>query len=188
MLLETEDDLAVALQSAGVGTATWGTGSAKAVADLWREVQRGEATFVENPLRRCVSVVELLIRRADTVLVETGQELADGRRRARNRPPAEKVSAAETCVEAAVRCAVEELGVKHEDVKIIGEPEGPVLSVRESSSYPGLLTEYRFFRVAVQIDSLPTHDFSTQEAGDAVSMHWWEWQPIESVADRLRTD
>jgi hypothetical protein len=91
LTFDDPDALAAWLTAGGVPLADWGRGEAKTVGDLWAEVACGETTLGDNPPRRTVSVVQVLIRRGERALTEIEQEMADGRRRARGWPPSEKL-------------------------------------------------------------------------------------------------
>jgi 8-oxo-dGTP pyrophosphatase MutT (NUDIX family) len=81
----------------------------------------------------------------------------------------------ETVRQAAVRCVLEELGVR------VGEEsarpdETPTVKVETSPSYAGLPTRYTFYDCEVDVPGLPEGPFSTREDGDKVSLHHWEWR------------
>ncbi len=181
-IFETPHALASWLQAQGINTASWGQGAAKSVADLWQEVQHAESTFYdEAPLHR-VRVVELLVLDdSNRQLIEAAQTLVTGQVRHRNRPPSEKMHPTEDPFTAARRCLIEELGVEVSAIRIeptqsIGERQEYI----ESASYPGLATEFTFYRVTAQVHHLPTTAFTTRNAahahGDPVVAHEWHWQ------------
>ncbi len=173
--------LALWLQAHQITTAAWGQGAAKSVAHLWQEVQNGESALSdETPLRR-VRVVELLVLDGDHQLIEAAQILVTGQVRRRNRPPSEKMHPREDPFTAARRCLVEELGVAPTAIHI-----APTQAISErqecadSASYPGLITQFTFYRVMAQVEHLPTTTFTTPNAahahGDPVVAHQWQWQ------------
>jgi hypothetical protein len=164
------------LEANSIPKHTWGVGQAKSVVDLWSEYQRGETIFEDDPPVRQVSVVQLRIQRGDRILVELEQVLADGRRRARNRLPSEKMKAGESPIMAAWRCLVEELGLDVRDV-VVSEVVETTETIIDSPSYPGLPTRYTFHTMEVRTDALPDGDFwrdNTAE-GDPVRRHRWGW-------------
>ena len=67
LTFDDPDALAAWLTAGGVPLADWGRGEAKTVGDLWAEVACGETTLGDNPPRRTVSVVQVLIRRGERV-------------------------------------------------------------------------------------------------------------------------
>jgi hypothetical protein len=180
----TPQALTAWLQAHQVDITTWGQGGAKSVEDLWREVQQAEsALYQEAPLRR-VQVVELFIEDGGCRLIEAAQILNSGQVRRRNQPPSEKMLPGEDPFATARRCLAEELAITEE--AHICFPEQQVRErheLIESTSYPGLVTGFTFYRVAVQVHNLPPADFTTTNAahshGDPVVAHHWRWRLIE---------
>lgn len=167
------------LTAHAVPCATWGTGGAKSVTHLWREIAEGESELTWDPLLRRVTVVSVHIRERGRLLTETGQTLTDGTARARNAPPSEKMKPGETPVEAALRCLAEELGIQTADVTI--DPASLTVTVDRapSPSYPGLPGEYRLHTVNAEVSGLPATPFTTRETPGtdaAVTHHHWEWR------------
>jgi 8-oxo-dGTP pyrophosphatase MutT (NUDIX family) len=164
-----------------IDTTTWGQGAAKQVADLWQELVAGESTLQADPPLRCVAVVEVIVEREGQRLVETAQHFADGRVRARNRPPSEKLKPGETPLAAAQRCLVEELAIEHSRITVAQQAITQRITLDESGSYPGLTTRYTFYCVYLQVAGLPTTPFTTENAahghGDPVTAHQWGWLP-----------
>lgn len=169
------------LAARGVLLADWGQGGAKTAADLWAEVACGETTLGDNPPRRTVSVVQVLIRRGERMLTEIEQEMTDGRRRARGWPPSEKLKRDEDALAAARRCLAEELGIAAPpDALCEGAPlyEHTV----DSPSYPGLPTTYRVHTMtsddADLSTVLPDADFWLENSApaDPVRRHRWGWR------------
>jgi len=169
------------LAANGVPLADWGRGGAKTVADLWAEVACGETTLRDQPLRRAVNVVQVVIRRGERMLTEIEQEMADGRRRTRGWPPSEKLKGDETALSAARRCLAEELGI-FAPLEILCEDASPYQHTLDSPSYPGLPTTYRVHTVAVAAADLPTAlpdaDFwlDNTAPADPVRRHLWGWR------------
>jgi len=177
----TPQALAAWLHDQQIDTTTWGQGAAKTVTDLWRETQQAEsALYPETPLRR-VQVVELLIAAGGRQLIEAEQLLTSGQVRRRNQPPSEKMLPGEDPFATARRCLAEELAITdeariHFPLQHVGERQLLV----ESASYPGLVTQFTFYRVTVQVQALPDTPFTTSNAahhhGDPVVAHHWCWQ------------
>ena len=180
----TPGALAAWLQTHHIDTTTWGQGAAKTIDDLWRETQQAEsALYPEAPLRR-VQVVELFIEMAGRQLIEAEQRLVSGQVRRRNQPPSEKMLPGEDPIATARRCLAEELEIT--DVAHIYFPPQQVRERQllvESVSYPGLVTQFTFYRVTVQVHQLPDTDFTTINAayshGDPVISHLWRWKMIK---------
>ena len=106
------DALKSLLKSRRVDTSRWGKGNAKTVESLYAELASGEVELRDTPFRRVLTgVVQLIIRQGDNVLIEAEQVFYDGRRRARNIPPAEKMLPGETYLDATRRCLFEELQI-----------------------------------------------------------------------------
>ncbi len=167
------------LKTHGIDTNRWGQGDAKSVADLWQELQYGESTLQADPPLRRVQVVEVHVTNDERHLIERAQHFADGRVRSRNRPPSEKMHPAETALEAAQRCLIEELALSPTAISFPPQ-QIPVRTVRDKSdSYPNLTSEYTFYTVFAQVDGLPTTSFTTPNAahgdGDPIIAHQWEW-------------
>lgn len=178
--------LAQWLQSQQIDLTLWGQGNAKSVEDLWREVQNAEsALYAEAPLRR-VRVVELLVQDGDRQLIEDAQILVSGQVRRRNQPPSEKMLPGEDPFATARRCLLEELGI--DDAAAVHIPTQQVRErqlLLESASYPGLVTQFTFYRVVAQVQQLPATDFTTTNAahthGDPVLAHRWRWQRLDDA-------
>lgn len=170
-------ELGAWLAGAGIDTATWGEGEAKALDDLWGEYLKGESSFDDEPPSRVIKVVQLVIRRGDAILTEIDQLFADGRRRTRMRPPSEKLARGEEPRAAVLRCLSEELGLRAADVVIERERE-PYEVISDSPSYPGLPTRYFFHTFEVAAENLPDEDFyrDNSAAGDPVRRHQWGWR------------
>lgn len=160
----------------------WGSDATKTVAHLWEEIVAGETRLAEDPPQRLVEVVRVLIRREDQILIEVGQDFANGQRRQRNSPPSEKMRPHETYAGAARRCLQEELGVRSEQARILADTHREKVWERPSLSYPGLNTRYIIHAVEAEVEDLPEGPFCTREGasgpGDPVHRHHWEWVPV----------
>jgi hypothetical protein len=123
--------------------------------------------------------VQVIIRRGQQVLLEAEQVMENGSHRFRNQPPSEKLKPGETYLDATRRCLQEELGALPEAIHISPETHSVHTERRDSSSYPGLLTEYTFHRVEAQVDGLQETSFWRENTavsqGDPVRRHLWEW-------------
>lgn len=178
---QSPDELVEWLAAAGIDMGTWGVGDAKTATNLWQEYVAGESAFEDNPPGRLVEVVQLRIRRGDTVLVELAQEFADGRTRVRWRPPSEKMKRGETMRDVALRCLREELGLEKSAARL--EATVRVTEIRqESPSYPGLPTRYVFHIFSGETDALPDGDFHRDNAApdDPIRRHLWGWRAEDS--------
>ena len=175
----TPSQLASFLQAHQINLSPWGAGNAKSVADLWQELQVGDAQLQANPLHRIVHIVTVIIRRGDQQLFEIEQLLKDGRTRRRNLPPSEKMKANENYEQAARRCLQEELGVSAESIHIMPNTHSLKTETSESHSYPTLTATYHIHAIQAQIPSLPNEPFETHNAasaeGDPVVTQRWAW-------------
>jgi ADP-ribose pyrophosphatase YjhB (NUDIX family) len=175
-----EQQLQAWLKAVGVNTALWGEGQAKTVGHLWVELDCGEAKLIDDPPLRLVDVVQIIIRRGKQVLLEVKQELDNNQVRFRNQPPSEKIKAGEDYSTAALRCLVEELGVKETAVTILHDTYTTTESETDSLSYPGLRTRYTFHLVEAIVSGLPNAAFWCENKahgeGDPIVRHWWAWR------------
>ena len=164
----------------GVDISAWGTGSSKTLTDLWHELNAGEIILHEYPPLRVVNVVQVIIRRNGTILVETEQVLRNGRKRRRNQPPAEKFKPGETYHEAALRCLQEKIGIAARLITIHPNTHRQVKTYAHSFSYPGLPSLYNVNIVEADVQELPIVDFwrdnQSFTSGDPVEKHCWGWR------------
>lgn len=182
------------LESVGICTSKYGKGTSRGVDDLLDEVQKKESVLVvdQGQALRMVNVLSLHITNAmGQVLYEDRQVLPDGRVRCRNVRLSEKLVGSETWRNAIQRAVSEELGCI-----LPGEPKVEVFEdtykieteVADSMSYPGLKTKYVFHRVAVTIEGLPEHNFTTSEPRpNGTLFTHWTWrsdQPVKGVPSR----
>ena len=104
------------LTSQGVDVSRWGIGRNKGIAELWSEVQCGEAELrldSSGRVCRCLSVVKVCVRRPEAPyehLIEALQIFPDGRRRKRGMVLSETLYRHETPLDGASRGLLEELG------------------------------------------------------------------------------
>ncbi len=184
--IATVDALKALLRARRVDISLWGTGSAKTVESLLEEIATGEIELKDKPFRRVLTgVVQVIIRRGDRILIEAEQVFYDGRRRARNIPPAEKMLPGESYIDAARRCLTEELGLTLDGVEILPETHTSSQEMRTSWSYPGLLGQYTIHRVEVSAPDLPDSSFWTEEVtlenDPTVRRHLWTWEHEDLV-------
>ncbi len=177
-----EAELAAWLATNGIDTAQWGAAGTKRIADLGQEISRGESVLTTDPPTRNVTLVQVILRRGDEVLLELAQEMRDGQVRHRQQPPSEKLIAGEEALSAAGRCLLEEVGLTADQVTRLALSGPPHVSEVDSPSYPGLPTRYTVYRVEATADGLPDDDFwhDNHGAGDSdpVLRHQWGWRPI----------
>lgn len=173
------------LLAQGIDLSAWGQGSAKTVEHLWAEIKNGESAIRPDPPRRVVNVVRVHIRHDKRLLIEAHQDFHSGQRRARGRPPSEKIKPGESYQEAALRCLEEELGVGQQNVLLLGQTYRRKTRQAISASYPGLCTSYTFHILQAEVSGLPHNDFCTVEnnaaAGDPVHKHYWVWRELSGA-------
>jgi hypothetical protein len=172
-------DLERLLVANGIDVGGWGQGNRNSVANLWREIQDGESVLDDNPLRRTIHFVQVLIWREGRILIETEQALANGASRARNRPLSEKMQPGESVEMAALRGIEQELGLTAEQVTLLPSDRQPQIIEHPSPSYPGLITYYNIYTMEAAVSGLPSSDFSSDEQSptDPVRRHYWRWVP-----------
>ncbi len=177
--LESYNQFLKWLHNKGVDFTKWGRGKAKTAEHLWREVQKGETKLLDNPARRLVESVVIIVRQGDHILVETEQRMTDGRVRQRNWPPSEKLQVGETYLDAARRGLCEELGVTAEQIKFDFDSYHVIKTVKDSVSYPDLLAQYHHHVIEAEIQSLPAQRFATDEPSalqpEKTKTHYWDW-------------
>ena len=162
------------------------------------------STLDIRPLRRLrVAKVQLVQKDSpDLMLIETHQQLTDGRKRIRYKTLSEKFQPDDASPwDVAVRGTYEEIFVSHlycidtKDVLVnrsaISAGQGvtlvdmlaPELETEMSPSYPGLLTEYVLHKFVCLVD-LPRQAFCTKEqVPDGVITHFWDWKTFEETEE-----
>ena len=177
--------LATWLSHYGIDFKAWGENSSKSLNHLWQELQAGEVQLMDTPPLRLVEVVQIIIRRGETVLVEAEQEFFNGQRRYRNQPPSEKIKPGETVQDAASRCLQEELALPKEAFLLRPETHRQYQTNTNSISYPGLPSQYNFHVIEAAVSTLPAEDFWRENQSDGiidpVKRHRWEWRPADSI-------
>ena len=168
------------LASRGIGWEAWGSAGSKTVSNLWNEFVQGEISFRDDPPTRAVRVVQIILRRQESVLFEIAQEFGDGRMRQREVPPSEKIIARESQFAAAERCLREELGLDPRHIQILNSTAASYERIADSPSYPGLRTHYTVYTIEAAAEGLPDEDFWRENeaiaAGDPVKRHLWGWR------------
>jgi len=217
------------LEKHDVDTGLWGKGQAKRVDQLLGEIQKGEAelslvdTIASKPrswrnsgiedahakkVLRVIKVAKVDIvcpTDRDMVLVETHQQLSDGRLRVRYKTLSEKFKPTESPWTAGVRGIMEELidtgiyivqadGTRvsrtqldaaqvKKGIKMVSM-HAPKTETENSSSYPNLETRYILHRFSCTVDGLPTTPFRTDEAS---TTHFWRWERRDHVEKMSRS-
>lgn len=153
----TKSELQELLFRYNIPLATWGTGEAKTLNDLYTEIRHGESALEveeKNKLVREVGVVKIDIFYKDETgtykLAEDYQEFYDGRRRMikHDCPVGEKMKPHETPIQAFERALREELSITR---PIQGHATKARVITKISKSYPGLVSRYREHRFTVTI-------------------------------------
>lgn len=182
-------ELSAWLERNGINTALYGQGTARTIADLFEEVANAESVLTvhgsgtSSRALRMVNVLNLYIKNsAGQVLIEAGQRLPDGRLRQRGLPLSEKMIGQEDWQTAAVRAVSEELATAlpqdwRQQLIIEEASYHSLVEMQESTSYPGLLTQYTCHKVTAQLPCLPQQPFDTSEPRpNGVLINYWEWQ------------
>lgn len=170
------------LQSYGVTLDQWGTGPAKTVTQLAKEVFEGETVLIEQKgkIFRTVELVHIDVRfkagETELQLFEDRQEFRDGRQRRRGfLGISEKVIPGEDPLSSAKRALMEELGISsHVHLNSTGVEKYTL----PSPSYPGLMTKYKEYKMQTYIpDSAYKADGYVEEQTDKNT--YFVWQKIE---------
>jgi len=157
----------------------WGVGKAKSSNDLWAELEAGETQLTLDGRRR-VRVVTGLIHPSPQdprVLLELSQELADGRKRTRKRPMAEKIQSDENPLTSLYRGLREELRLEADCVDLLRNDPIFIVEERTSNSYPGLTSIYDLYQYEIVCRGLPEKDFTvTEPCGNRSAT--WGWREL----------
>jgi hypothetical protein len=119
-----ELDLKAQLKDAGVNVNKYGVEDAKTLAFLFNEIQQGECylEYADGFVYRIVEVVFTRVLFKDKfVLVETHDQLPDGRIRGRYQLPGRKKKTGEETYHTAMSCLMNDLDLNDNDVRIIPE-------------------------------------------------------------------
>lgn len=171
------------LQSAGIDTSTWGTGSTKTLEHLAKEIADGETTLLVNEngeLRRVVVVGTALVQYNSPdgktyILREEKQVFKDGRERRRNMEQSvfEKMKPDENPEEAMVRGVQEELGITTPvHLTEVGTDEQNI----SSPSYPGLISQYikHHFKTTLNDDQYKPEGYIEEQSDKSTFFVWKE--------------
>ena len=191
------------MEKYNIDTSKWGTGSAKKITDLYKEILEGETILQDNngKLERAVVVLYILVVSNGKILIENEQILPDRRIRSRNLPLAEKIKPRESWIDATIRGINEELAIlgdSSEDnnikIKVTFNKELNITINKESykyivpksgvlsSSYPNLLSYYYYHIVEVNIDGIPATDFlSYEKKENGYMIAKWKWFDVETA-------
>ena len=171
-------ELMARLAAHGIDTARLGRGEAKTIAHLFAEVRSGEAELIERDgqLIRRLAVLNVDVfaeidgRRLR--LVEDRQVFADGRTRRRELPSsvAEKLHKEEDRETAVARALAEELGIRR-FTRVSDFAE--TATIRESQSFPGILSEVAVHHVDVLIDPEEFKEEYREDQPDKST--WFVW-------------
>jgi len=183
------------LTSQGVDVSCWGIGRSKGIAELWSEVQCGEAELrldSSGRVCRCLSVVKVCVRRPEAPhehLVEALQIFPDGRRRKRGMMLSETLYRHETPLDGAARGLLEELGTVASAARVYLASSSlrTWQEALESPSYPTLRSVYTLHQLDAVVRGLPAVAFATEEGGHADSsqdsmVHVWAWRRDPTTA------
>ena len=176
-------ELTKKLQGYGISLEQWGTGKAKTVGHLAKEVLEGETVLVDinGEIVRRVELVHIDVRYTaggtELQLVEDRQEFKDGRERRRGLTGiSEKMKPGEDPLASAKRALHEELGVNNcGEIDSLGTKE----ETQTSPSYPGLTTEYLRHEMRTNLpDSAYRADGYVEEQQDKCT--FFVWREVES--------
>lgn len=177
------------LNSAGVSVAAWGTGEAKDLAALWREMEDGETRLIEEAGRvvrciRAVNIYVLYLAPDDKLyeLKEIRQVFSDGRERERklNCSISEKGKPTEDAEVTARRALKEELGINAAiRLRLLGSEQHE----RISHSYPGLPTRAEIITFCVHFSGREYDPRGYVEKSRELTS-FFSWR---QVPDRLRS-
>lgn len=143
------DELKNKLSEHGISIDTWGTGNAKTINHLYKEIQEGECYLSDEGeyLTRYIEFVAIKVYYQEDnnmwFLREDRQEFTDGRIRRRKMPSSvsEKMKAGEDPLVSAIRGIEEELGVRVESSQLSKRRD--ITYNGSSISYPGLTAKYK---------------------------------------------
>lgn len=179
------------LTAQGVDVSCWGVDTNRGIAELWSEVQGGEAELrldSSGRVCRCLSVVKVCVRRPEAPhehLIEALQIFPDGRRRKRGMLLSETLLRHETPLEGASRGLIEELGTVASAARLANASLRTWQEARESPSYPTLRSVYTLHQLDAVVRGLPAVAFATGEGGHAAGdrmLHVWAWRADADAA------
>jgi hypothetical protein len=184
----TVERLADLLDNAGIDTSMWGTGSAKTVAHLLKEIRDGESQVTfdsEEGVSRRVRVAWIDVLFLDEhgnvfQLTEDRQEYHDGRMRKRQLPSSlgEKFKPGENPDAAAVRALHEELGITTcESLHALGQEQ----ELYTPDSYPGLATHYETYSFVAVLNE-PSFNPAGYIETQTDKTNYYTWQTVRTAA------
>mmetsp|Transcript_154113 Transcript_154113/g.284010 ORF Transcript_154113/g.284010 Transcript_154113/m.284010 type:complete len:372 (-) Transcript_154113:181-1296(-) len=209
---DSMEELEATLSKHHIDPSVFGTGRAKDLDHLLKELCLGECRLQPLPLAdggaqlfRVVKIVSVKVRFGNAVLVEKSERLEDGRIRPRGNLLSEKLLATESRDTAVKRGLQEELGLKDGYTIVQGSWSNRVES-NDSPSYPGLISEYHISAVDVTLDGtaatqgdlvgvgiqggeMRNSTFETREpkGRDKFIHHQWIWVDDQDLSKHLRT-
>jgi len=161
------------LEDHGINTGAFGKGEAKTLKQLAAEVQSGAAVLMldateHKKLVRVVDVVALRICAPDgKILIETGEQFSDGRKRSTNRLPGTKKDPHENTKQVAERIVADYLDLGGSKVSFEYDIKEVFEESDMSPSYPGVCTVYRKQFVQGQLKPAGARCSSYTTEGDA---------------------
>ncbi len=178
----TASTLKTQLGNAGIDISVWGTGKAKTIDHLKKEIDEGETILETNESGELIRL--LTVAGADIYymskdgkqyrLKEEKQIFKDGRERQRNLEQAisEKIKPVEDPDIAIIRGIKEELGIESEiNLEKIESTKNTV----ESPSYPGLKTEYSIHKFKAVLNDEQFNPDGYTEIQDGITTYFiWE--------------
>jgi hypothetical protein len=170
----------------GVEVERWGTGKAKTIRHLIKELNSGETVFNEDDssrLVRCLSVASAVIYYEDEdneklyKLKETKQEFKDGRVKVRENVSSvsEKMNPCENPTDAILRGISEELNIKNVNtISVINM--GGTTETLYSESYPTLLSQYNMYKFLVYLnkDQFCIDGYKEEQEDKTTYFNWVE--------------
>jgi len=188
-MFKGDEHLTTWLESQGLDVSAWGTGSAKTVGHLYKEIEGAESvlSFDIDGVLRLLAVAKVRIflpGRPELVLHELSQIFPDGRERKRNLLLSEKMKAGEDPTEAAYRGILEELEtvlVESSEIDMVGDSLVKKQERNTSPSFPGLMVVYDLYTIDAVVDGLPEGPFTTLEdkGGGKVLTLNWGWKAVD---------
>jgi len=174
-------DLRSILVDSGIDLSKWGTGRAKTLSQLEKEVFFGETRLlkdVDGKLIRRIRICNAQIYYTNQdgviyILRQAEQVLPDGRKRMRQfeNSLSEKCQFDETPGDTIVRGLLEELTITNLLSIILVDER---IEVVEPDSYPGLVTEYTIYEYKIELSSneYKSEGYSKNERGLINTFFW----------------
>jgi hypothetical protein len=171
------------LLDCGHDVTLFGQGLARSLTEFFSEIKDKKAALSlsdDGSVHRSLGVVALLVERTNEdgeklILLETHEELPNGRQRVKNALPNMKVPPPfANDIMMACELLKTELGIDSSQVNVIPGKAYETESARESSSYPGIKSEYLARYVVAEVDGINTApQFTTHESKGTT--HNWVW-------------